>query len=153
MVIAAGGKLRSGDPPVPLPVQVANVQKLGAATVRIRFDPSLLKATGCQRSSLFDVGMCNVNEDTNGDGKADAVLFNVLSLAGVSAGASPITMTSITWKTVVQVEQDTLTNLAVEVLTFTDANSNPLDQTTQDGPVVIRPAPPTFRTFLPLVRR
>ncbi len=152
-VIAAGGKLRSGSAPAPLPVQVANVQKLGAATIRVRFDPLMLRATGCQRSSLFDVGMCNPNEDTNGDGKADAVLFNVLSIGGVSAGASPVTVTNIMWQPVLAVAQDTLTNLSVEVLTFADVNSLPLEHATQDGPVVVRPAPPTFKTYLPAVRR
>ena len=152
-VLAAGGKLVSGSAVANLPIQVINVEKLGAATVLVGFDPALLSATGCQRNASFDVGLCNRSVDRNGDGKADAVLFNVVSLAGMSAGAAPLTLATITWQAVGAVTNDTLTTLGVQVQTFADVSGNPLAHVAQDGAVVVRPPPPVFRTYLPLLRR
>lgn len=58
VVRAAGGSLVSGTPgpAVVLPIEVVNMQGLGAATVLVDYDPASLKAIACQRNTLFDVG-------------------------------------------------------------------------------------------------
>ena len=145
LVRAADGTLTSGTPgpSVVLPVQVTNVQALGAATVLVGYDPTRLKAVACQRNALFDVGLCNIAYDRNSDGTPDAVLFNVVSLLGVSATNTPITLANITWQAVAKVESTQFTTLAVQVQTFTDTDGKPLPYTAQDGQLTLLPPPPT----------
>ena len=142
---AASGNLVSGapGPSQVLPVEVANVQGLGAATVLVGYDPNILKVVACQRNVLFDVGLCNINYDRNSDGKPDAVLFNVVSLRGVSATSSPVVLVSITWQAVAAVDAARSTNLTVQVQTFTDTDGKPLAHTAQDGQITLLPPPPT----------
>ena len=142
---AASGSLVSGTPgpAVVLPVEVANVQGLGAATVLVGYDPASLKVVACQRNTLFDVGLCNTSYDRNADGTPDAVLFNVVSLQGVSATGAPVTLVNITWQAVAAVHEARTTTLTVQVQTFTDTDGKPLAHTAQDGQITLLPAPPT----------
>ena len=85
LVHAVAGNLTSGapGPTVVLPVQVTNVQGLGAAAVLVDYNPASIKAVGCQRNVLFDIGVCNSAYDRNGDGTPDAV-FSSEAPAGAS---------------------------------------------------------------------
>jgi hypothetical protein len=158
LVAAASGSLTSGapGPSAVLPITVTDVQKLGAASVLVGYDPASLKPVACQRGPAFDVGVCNRTYDRDGDGTADAVLFAVLSLNGVSATGTAVPLANITWQAVAAVQDERVTVLTVEVRTFTDADGRPLEHTAQDGQITLLPPlpPPTIRrTHLPLVLR
>lgn len=151
VVAAANGTLTSGvpGPGVVLPVEVTDVQGLGAATVLVGYDPALIKAVACQRGPRFDVGVCNPNHDRDADGTPDAVKFAVLSLNGVSTTGAPIILANITWQAVVAVETNQVTILAVQVQTFADADGKQLAYTTQNGQITLVPAPPPTITLTP----
>ena len=157
LVAAASGSLTTGapGPSAVFPVTVTDVQKLGAASVLVGYDPASLKPVACQRGPAFDVGVCNRNYDRNGDGTADAVLFAVLSLNGVSTTDTAVPLANITWQAVAAVQDERTTALTVEVRTFTDTDGRPLTYTTQDGQITLLPPPPPTirRTYLPLVSR
>ena len=158
LVAAASGSLTSGapGPSAVLPVTVTDVQKLGAASVLVGYDPASLKPVACQRGPAFDVGVCNRTYDRDGDGTADAVLFAVLSLNGVSTTGTAAPLVNITWQAVAAVPDERTTALTVEVRTFTDTDARPLTYTTQDGQITLLPPPPPptiRRTYLPLVSR
>jgi hypothetical protein len=158
VVAAASGSLTSGapGPSAVLPVTVTDVQKLGAATVVVGYDPASLKPVACQRGPAFDVGVCNRTYDRDGDGTADAVLFAVLSLNGVSTTGTAVPLANITWQAVAAVQSETTAALTVEVRTFTDTDGRPLAFTTQNGQITLLPPlpPPTIRrTYLSLVLR
>ena len=157
LVAAASGSLTSGapGPSAVFPVTVTDVQKLGAASVLVGYDPASLKPVACQRGPAFDVGVCNRTYDRDGDGTADAVLFAVLSLNGVSTTDTAVPLANITWQAVAAVQGETTTALTVEVRTFTDTDGLPLTYTTQDGRITLLPPLPTTirRIYLPLVLR
>ncbi len=156
LVQAANGTLLVPGPAVALPIQVTNVQKLGAATVLVTYDPASVKAAACQRNTAFDVGLCNTAYDRNADGTADAVLFNVVSLQGVSAGETPVALVNITWQAASGVQPPAYADLGVQVQTFADVDANPLAVTAQGGRITIEigsPPAPTYTLFLPLVSR
>lgn len=153
---AANGIVLVPGPPVSLPVQARSVSKLGAATVLVTYDPAILKATACQRNAAFDVGLCNTAHDRDGDGNADSVLFNVVSLQGVSAGETPVMLVNIAWEAAAGVQPPALADLGVQVQTFTDTNGSPMAVTAQDGQITIKAGPtpvPRRRVYLPLVLR
>jgi hypothetical protein len=154
VVAAASGSLTSGapGPSAILPITVTGVQNLGAASVLVGYDPASLKAVGWQRSQAFDVGVSNLSYDRDGDGTADAVLFAVLSLNGVSATDMAVPMANITWQAVAAVENDEVTALTVEVRTFTNTDGVPMEYATQDGQITLLPRP-SFTVCLPLVLR
>jgi len=157
VVAAAGSSLTSGapGPSAVFPITVTGVQNLGAATVVVGYDPARLKPVACQRGPAFDVGVCNRSYDRNGDGTADAVLFAVLSLNGVSATGSAVPMANITWQAVAAVQNQEATVLTVEVRTFTNTDGFPITYTTQDGQITLLPPPVVNerRIYLPLVSR
>lgn len=156
LIQAASGTLFVPGPAVALPIQAINVQLFGAATVLITYDPASVKPIACQRGAAFDVGLCNTAYDRNADGTADAVLFNVVSLQGVSAGETPVPLVSITWQAAASVQPPAVADLSLQVQTFTDINANPLAITTQDGRITIQvgTAPPQkFYLYLPVVMR
>ena len=106
VVAAAGGSLTSGapGPSAVFPVTVTDVQKLGAASVLVGYDPASIKPVACQRGPAFDVSVCNRTYDRDGDGTADAVLFAVLSLNGVSTTGTAVPLANITWQAAAAVQ-------------------------------------------------
>jgi hypothetical protein len=147
VVAAASGSLTSGapGPSAVIPITVTDVQKLGAATVVVGYDPARIRPVACQRGPAFDVGVCNRNYDRNGDGTADAVLFSVLSVNGVSTTGAAVPLANITWQAVMAVPGETTAALTVEVRTFTDTDGSPLTYATQDGQItLLPPLPPTM---------
>jgi hypothetical protein len=157
VVAAASGSLTSGapGPSAILPITVTGVQNLGAASVLVGYDPASLKPVACQRGPALDVGVCNRSYDRDGDGTADAVLFAVLSLNGVSATGTAVPLANITWQAIAAVEDAKVTALTVEVRTFTNTDGVPMTYTTQDGQITL--LPPVVvqerKTYLPLVSR
>ena len=121
---------------------MSGVQNLGAASVLVGYDPARVKPVACQRGPAFDVGVCNRNYDRDGDGTADAVLFAVLSLNGVSVTGTAVPLANITWQAVAAVEDERVMALTVEVKTFTDTDGRPLAHTARAGrSPCCRPAP------------
>lgn len=156
LVEATNGVLLVPGPPTLLPVLVRGVSKLGAATVLVTYDSSIVKATTCQRNAAFDVGLCNTTYDYNSDGIADAVLFNVVSLQGVSTGDTPVTLVNISWEAAAGVQPSAVADLHVEVQTFTDTNGSPMLVAAQDGQITIKAGPtpiPLRHVYLPMVVR
>jgi hypothetical protein len=153
VVSAASGSLTTGapSPNAVFPITVTSVQKLGAASVLVGYDPASLKPVACQRGPAFDVGVCNRSYDRDGDGTADAVFFAVLSLNGVSATDAAVPLTNITWQAVAAVQDKEVTALTVEVRTFTNTDGVPMTYTTQDGQFTL--LPPPRRTYLPFTLR
>jgi hypothetical protein len=157
VVAAASGALPSGapGPSTVFPITVTSVQKLGAASVLVGYDPAVLKPVACQRGPALDVGVCNRSYDRDGDGTADAVLFAVLSLNGVSATGTAVPLANITWQAIAAVQDEEVTALTVEVRTFTNTDGVPMTYTTQDGQITL--LPPVVvqerKTYLPLVSR
>jgi len=137
VVTAASGVIGPDRAPLTLPVQVANVQRLGATTVQVGFDPARLRVTGCQRGVAFDVGLCNTQVDRNGDSVADAVRFNVVSVNGVNAVPTPIPLAHITWAITGTIAGAITTTLSVEVQTFADADGGPLSVVSEHGQITI----------------
>lgn len=153
LVYGPSGTLFAGRPAVLLPVQVTQVQKLGATTVLVTYDPDVIELVSCTRSPAFNVGVCNPDVDRNGDGKADAVRFNALSLDGVTTADTPVALVKITWQAVTGVITGTVTTLGVEVETFADVDGKPMAQAKVDGQVTVLPPSALKMTFLPLVTR
>ncbi len=156
LVEAANGFVLVPGAPAALPVQVRNVSKLGAATVLVTYDPTILKATTCQRNAAFDVSLCNTLHDRDSDGTPDAVLFNVVSLQGVSTDDMPIMLVNISWEAAAGVQPPADADLGVEVQTFADTNGSPMAVTAQDGHITIKAGPtpaPLRHVYLPLVVR
>ena len=137
------------------PVTVTGVQKLGAASVLVGYDPARIKPTACQRGPAFDVGVCNPSYDRDSDGTPDAVLFAVLSLNGVSVTDTPVPLANITWQAIAAVQDESVTALTVEVRTFTDTDGKPLARATQEGQITLLPPPPLTirRSYLPVILR
>ena len=156
LVRAATGVLFVPGPAVTLPIQVTNIPQLGAATVLITYDPAVVRPTACQRNAAFNFGLCNTTHDRNGDGTADAVLFNVVSIEGIGAGETAIPLVSITWQAAAGVQPPASTDLGVQVETFTDASANPVAVTTQGGRITIEAGstpPQKVHLYLPVVGR
>lgn len=140
-VTAVSGVIGPARAPITLPIQVTSVQRLGAATVEVAFDPALLRATACQRNPVFDVGLCNITVDRNQDGAPDAVYFNVVSLNGVSVGENPVALVQITWAAVEIAHVALTTTLNVTVTTFTDPDAMPLAVTAANGQITLAAVP------------
>jgi hypothetical protein len=141
MVTAVSGVIGPARSPIVLPVQVSAVQRLGAAMVQVSFDPTLLRATNCQRNPIFEVGLCNIAVDRNTDGTPDAVFFNVVSLNGVSAASSPVALVQITWAAVGAASAEITTTLGITVSTFTDPDAAPLPVIAADGQITLAAVP------------
>jgi len=132
-------------------VDVRDVANLGAVTVQIDYDPTQIQPTACQRTSDFDYGLCNRTIDRDSDSTPDAVLFNVISIAGRSANASaPLGLMQIDWAPVGTPVSGTVSALIVEVFTFTDVVGIPIAVVTEDGHITHQD-PPVFNLFLPFL--
>ncbi|NOZ72202.1 MAG: hypothetical protein GXP38_09855 [Chloroflexi bacterium] len=153
LVQAESGSVMIPGSAVPLPVEVSDVQQLGAATITLGYDPQILKPTLCQRNPVFEVGLCNLELDRDGDGVADAVRFNVVSLEGVDVSAgNSLLLAEISWEGVNMPGSGNESVLEVQVETFTDVNALPLDVTSENGVITLIPAltPSPTPTPIPL---
>jgi hypothetical protein len=136
-----------GGVSVTLPVYVSNVANLGAVTVVLGYDHTLVAPVpnSCRvNRAAFDLGLCNLAYDRNGDGKADAVSFNPISTNGVNAQpGTMLPLVDISWQITGAATAGAMTTLSVTLGTFTDAQALPLPATTQNGELLIVAAPPT----------
>lgn len=138
----ASGDLPLGGATTVLPVNVSNVQNLGAATVMVAYDPAQIVPVQCQRNPGFASGLCNLQFDQTGDGIADTVRFNVISISGVSVAAdAQLPMVSISWQATGTAALASSTTLSVTVLTFTNAQGIALPVSAQSGVITFVAAP------------
>jgi len=141
LVQASDGNVMYPGSAVSLPVTVSNVQQLGATTITLGYDPNVLHPTTCQRNPVFEVGLCNLELDRDGNGEPDAVRFNVVSLEGVDVPAdNPLFLVEISWEGVGMPGSGNESVLEVQVETFTDIDALPLDVTAENGLITIIPA-------------
>lgn len=137
VVRAQSGVMQAYGDSVTLPVEVTEVVGLGAATIVAGFDPMMLTAADCARNPAFDVGLCNIGYDRDGDGVTDAVLFNVISLEGVSTGGgAAVTLVEITWVAGPQAGAGA-TTVDVAVQTFADTDAQPLAVRSESGQITL----------------
>jgi hypothetical protein len=149
-VRAASGAIGSSRQPITLPIETLDVQRLGAVTALIGYDPAVVRATTCRRGSTFDAGLCNITFDRNGDGTPDAVLFNVVSLSGVTAGqVTPVPLVHITWEAIASATGEITTTLTVQVQTFTDSDGVPIAVAEADGRITVMLVPTHTPTATP----
>lgn len=137
LVRAVSGALQAGQT-ITLPVEVLNVQSLGAVNVIVGYDRTALVVAGCRRGAAFDLGLCNLVYDSDGDGQPDAVRFNLVSLTGVSAvGENPLNLANITWTARPHLSLAVTSVLTVQVQTFTDLDAIPLEVAALNGQLAV----------------
>ena len=142
IVSAANGILPLGGMTVTLPVNVSAVTNLGAANILLGYDPTKVAPVACKRGSAFDLGLCNLKFDRNGDGTSDAVKFNILALEGVSVPAGALmALADITWQVTGTVAVGATTILSVTVEEFANSEGLPLPVSAQNGEIVFFAAP------------
>jgi hypothetical protein len=137
LVRAGSGQVAPGAS-ITVPVTADNVpavSPLGAATIEVRYDPSVLDATACNvdPGGIFDSGFCNPDYDDDGV-DPDAVRFNATSVLGVSGDAL---LTDITFDAVGQPGHTSVLNVAI--FTFADPDGSPVPVTGQDGQICLTP--------------
>ena len=143
IVSHASGELPLGGVTRVFPVNVSNVQNLGAATVMVAYDPMQIIPVAYQRNPAFPTGFHNLYFDQNGDGVAETVRFNVISTDGISVTAGvQLPMASITWQTTGTATLASSTILSVTVDTFANAQGIAMPVSAQSG-VITFVAPPT----------
>jgi hypothetical protein len=124
----------------PTTVDAYDVEGLGAATLIVGYDPSILEATSCVRGSEFDFGLCNMEYDRDDDGTADSVRFNVVSIGGVSSSSDvPLNLVTIVFEGIGGAGARSAIEL--EVITFTDTDGKPIQSAAENGRVEIGHAP------------
>ena len=138
VVRAGSGTILQPSHPITLPVEAAQVQNLGAATVVVGYDPAVLTVAGCQRNRAFDVGLCNTTYDRDDDGTPDAVRFNLVSLGGLSTtDGNALRLADIAWRVAASPSPGTIIMLEVKVPTFTDTDGFPISVSAENGQVTV----------------
>lgn len=150
-----GALVRSGSASVDpgsskaVPVEALNLVApgLGAATIDMHYDPSVVDAAACQidPNSSLDAGECILHYDHDGV-FPDTVRFYLSSTTGV---AGDFLLANITFQAVG--ESITSSILGVEPIVFEDPEGTPIPVTGLDGTICVTPC--EALVFLPLVMR
>ena len=128
VVTAGSGEIAPGEViTIPVTAEITDI-KLGVATVKIGYDPAILEVTVCTPNpdGKLDSEICNV--------KSDYLIFNVDSRLGV---AGSVALADITFKGVGQAGDKS--PLQIEVRTMVDPKGVPIDTSTNDGEICIKP--------------
>lgn len=113
--------------PITVPIEIRNARDVGAATMMVRYDPTLLQVKTCRRGRAFDGGICNPAFDASGDGTADTVRFNIVALEGVSTRAGQtLVLLEIAFEALRPGPVGTRIPLSLVVETFTDVDGVPI---------------------------
>lgn len=138
---------------VPILVEVG-ATNLGAATVEVRYDPSLVAVKACNvdPDNVFDFEVCN-SEFVNDGGSPAVVRFNVLSSTGVSGS---LKLANLTLEA--KGQSDATTSLDVEIASIKRVGGLPITVANQDGTLQVvggsAPQPPNSHLiYLPAVQR
>ena len=100
---------------------------LGAATINVNYDPSVISPVSCAKDpdDLFDMTLCNLKDPA-------VVRFTALSTAGAT-GSPPLA--DINFQVVGAAEQ--CSDLDVVVVTFTDPDGHTITTTDEDGQICV----------------
>jgi hypothetical protein len=115
---------------------------LGAATVDVSYDPSVISPVGCAKdpNGLFDMTICNPAYQPN------VVRFSALRTTTGATGT--LVLVDITFEIVGTTGQ--CSDLDVVVVTFTDPDGSPITTTDGDGQIcVAMPSPTPSPTLTP----
>ena len=124
---------------VPVHAIIQANTSLGAAKIKVNFDPKVVSLTECQVAEpLF--GQCTF------DNQAGEVLFNALSASGTTGD---FILANITF----QSGASGSTTLDVEIQTFTDTSGNPIKVNDVDGQIIVNSSAQSYKIFLPVLRR
>lgn len=134
---AGSGEVAPGGS-IAVPVTAEDVppgSPLAAATIEVRYDPSVLDATACtvDPGGVFDSGICNPDFDNDGI-DPDAVRFNATSVLGVSGD---LLVANITFEG--QGQSGDTSGLNVVISVFADPGGNPVPVSGQDGQICLTP--------------
>ncbi len=101
---------------------------LGAATIQIQYDPTVLHAISCSAdpNAAFDMALCNPDFDT------DKVKLTAISVLGVS---QDVRLAEITFQAIGQGGQSSVLDLTASV--FADLATNPISCDERDGQIHI----------------
>jgi hypothetical protein len=140
LVSAASGVLPLGEITVTLPVSVSNVANLGAVTVQLAFDNTLIAPVQCSvNRDAFDLRFCNLQYT----GRPDTIAFALTSTSGVTTtGAAPVLLVDVTWAVTSTAIVDAVSPLTITVTSLADTFGVPQPFTTQNGQIVIAAATP-----------
>lgn len=135
--VGSAAVLPAGSITVPVTAEgVSSGSPLGAATIEVRYDPSVLDATACSAdpNAVFDSALCNPDFDNDGIAP-DIVRFNVASISGVSGDVS---LADITFQDVGCLPGSTI-NLDAAISVFADPAGSPIPVTDIDGSITCVP--------------
>jgi hypothetical protein len=126
--VGSGSVPPGGSIVIPVEALDVSADGLGAATIEIRYDPTVLDATGCTAdpSGVFDSALCNP------DFASDTVRLTVVSTLGVSDDSL---LAEITFQAVGSTGD--CSTLDAVVLTFANPSGNPIPVIDQDGELCI----------------
>ena len=127
-----------GSTTVPLEILGAPAPGVGAATVDIMYDPSVVDPTGWSGGPGFDMAQCSPDYERDGV-NPDTVRCTAISAAGVSGDSL---LADITFQCIGGGGR--CSNLDVSVVTFTDPDGNPISVTDEDGQICCGGGPPTI---------
>ena len=138
-----------------LPLVILDVANLGAATVQIGYDRSVISPTACARGADFTgdnfVWICNRFYDEDEDGLPDAVRIVSTALHGISATAGlPLNLAAIAWTLQGAQAPGQVITLEVSAPTLADSDAVPIPHLTENGQIVLAPV---YFLHLPLVMR
>lgn len=116
-------------------------EALGAATIEITYDPTVINATGCAADpdDLFDSALCNTAA------ASDTVKLTAVSVGGVSGG---LALADVSFLAVGEVGDTSPLTLTVDP--FADPDGQPISHTLEHGRIDIVPP---FSVYLPLALR
>ena len=134
VTIESGSVLPGGSDTVRLEVQNVDAPGIGAVTVDLRYDNTVVDATACVKDpgSPLDSALCKP------DYQPDKVRMSGLSPAGASGN---IPLADITFQAIGQVGE--CSSLEVQVETFTDPSGTPIARTVHNGQFCIAAPSPS----------
>lgn len=137
VVRAEGGTVNLGAS-ITVPVEVVNIPEgrlLGAVTVRVWYNPSVVDAISCvpDPDNVFSTPLCHIEFDHDGI-DPDAVSFAMTAPDGLSGD---LRLAEIAFQTVGQAGD--FSPLDVVVKTFADSDGEPIPVRDQDGGICINP--------------
>ena len=153
--------VRSGSGTIPftggsviLPVEIVNVSNMGAATIQISYDRSVISPTACTRGTDFTGGnfvwICNRFYDEDPD-HPDAVRIVTTALYGITNTAGlPLNLAAVAWSLQGPRAPGETITVEVSAPTFADSDAIPIPHLTENGQIVLAPV---YFQHLPLVMR
>jgi len=116
---------------------------LGAATIEVDYDPSVIDAVSCTAAAGFDLATCVFDSEHDGAG-VDTVRLSAISTGGKTGS---VHLADITFKAVGQPGEFSALDVRIEV--FADTDGQPITVTDVDGQINIPATPTTTATPIP----